>query len=274
MTHPATGPSDSAQAAETPDSKTPDSKTPDSKTPDSNAEYEQTSPITRAAVLTSALDIIDRDGVDGLSMRRLGEAVGRDPMVLYRHVPNKAAVLDGVVEMVFQRLSLDTTRRDWVAALREYAHDFRDLARAHPNVVPLLVTRPLATPLGMRPLGILRQVEDVLALLIGAGFTGVDALRVYRALFALLYGHVLTELQEIVERPEETDHVLRLGLYRLPVGEFPYLRDLAPTWASYDGLAELDRGLDILLSGLAAQLGFPDAAPAPADTSRSTQTNR
>ena len=88
----------------------------------------------------------------------------------------------------------------------------------------------------------------------------------YRALFGLLYGHVLTELQQIVERPEETDHVMRLGLHRLPIGEFPHLRNLAPTWASYDGLAELDRGLDILLSGLAAHLGWPDGSPAPAFT--------
>jgi hypothetical protein len=58
--------------------------------------------------------------------------------------------------------------------------------------------------------------------------------------------------------------VLRLGLHRLPIGEFPHLRDLAPSWASYDGLAELDRGLDILLSGLAAQLPLPDGAPARA----------
>ncbi len=225
---------------------------------DSNEEDEESSPITRAAVLACALDIIDRDGVDGLSMRRLGEAVGRDPMVLYRHVPNKAAVLDGVVEMVFEQLSVDTSYPDWADALRALAHDFRDLARAHPNMVPLLVARPLATPLGMRPQGILRHLEDVLALLTRAGFTGLDALHVYRALFGFLYGHVLTELQEIVERPEETDHVLRLGLFRLPIGEFPHLRHLAPTWASYDGLAELDRGLDILLSGLAAELRFPD----------------
>jgi len=231
-------------------------------TPDSTEADGESTPITRAAVLASALEIIDRDGVDALSMRRLGEAVGRDPMALYRHVPNKAAVLDGVVEMVFERLSLDTTIADWAAALRTLGHDFRDLARAHPNVVPLLVTRPLATPLGMRPPGILRHLEDVLALLTGAGFTGRDALHVYRALFGFLYGHVLTELQEIVERPEETDHVLRLGLYRLPIGEFPHLRDLAPTWASYDGLAELDRGLDILLSGLATRLALPDGAPA------------
>ena len=233
-------------------------------------ENEASSPITRAAVLASALEIIDRDGVDGLSMRRLGEAVGRDPMVLYRHVPNKAAVLDGVVEIVFERLSVDTTSPDWAAALRNLAHDFRDLALAHPNVVPLLVTRPLATPLGMRPQGVLRQLEAVLALLTGAGFCGVDALHVYRALFGFLYGHVLTELQESVERPEETDHVLRLGLYRLPIGEFPRLRELAPTWASYDGLAELDRGLDILLTGLAAELGLPDGAPVRAPSVLST----
>jgi AcrR family transcriptional regulator len=240
------------------------------ETPDSNEEDEDSSPITRAAVLANALEIIDRNGVEGLSMRRLGEAVGRDPMVLYRHVPNKAAVLDGVAEMVFEQLSLDTTRPDWAAALRHLAHDFRDLARAHPNVVPLLVTRPLATPLGMRPQGMLRQLEDVLALLTGVGFSGADAVLVYRALFGFLYGHVLTELQEVIERPEETDDVLRLGLYRLQISEFPRLRELAPTWAAYDGLAELDRGLDILLSGLAAQLGSPDSTPAQAPTAGST----
>lgn len=224
---------------------------------DSDDRAEKSSPITRDAVLTSALAIIDRDGVPALSMRRLGEAVGRDPMVLYRHVPSKSAVLDGVVEMVFERLSVDTSNSDWATALRALAHDFRDAACAHPNVVPLLVTRPLATPLGMRPLGILKQLEDVVALLTAAGFAGADALHVYRTLFGFLFGHVLTELQEIVERPDETDHVLRLGLHRLPINEFPHLRELAPAWAAYDGLAELDRGLDILLSGLATQLGGP-----------------
>jgi AcrR family transcriptional regulator len=211
--------------------------------------------ITRTAVLSRALEIIDCDGVESLSMRRLGDAVGCDPMVLYRHVPNKAAVLDGVVELVFAQLCLDTASLDWAAALRALAHDFRDLARAHPHMVALLVTRPLATPLGIRPRGILRQLEDVLTLLIAAGFTDVDALRVYRALFGFLFGHVLTELQEIVERPEETDDVLRLGLHRLPIADFPHLREFAPILASYDGLAELDRGFDILLSGLQTQLG-------------------
>jgi AcrR family transcriptional regulator len=245
----------------TPPSRGPSRPGRDAPGADSIAGDGANRPITRAAVLTSALEIIDREGVDALSMRRLGEAVGRDPMALYRHVPNKAAVLDGVVEMVFEQVSLDPLETDWAAALRKLGHGFRELARAHPHVVPLLVTRPLATPLGMRPPGILRHLEQVLALLTGAGFSGDEALHVYRTLFGFLYGHVLTELQEIVERPEETDHVLRLGLYRLPIDQFPHLRDLAPIWASYDGRAELDRGLDILLSGLGTRFGVPAAGP-------------
>ncbi|MFG3619389.1 TetR/AcrR family transcriptional regulator C-terminal domain-containing protein, partial [Nocardia sp. NPDC047654] len=94
----------------------------------------------------------------------------------------------------------------------------------------------------------------ILQLLTRAGFSGADALHVYRAVFGFLYGHVLNELQEIVERPEETDDVLRLGLHRLPLAEFPLLRELAPVLAAYDGEAELERGLDILLTGLTATL--------------------
>ena len=65
---------------------------------------------------------------------------------------------------------------------------------------------------------------------------------------------MLNELQELVENPDETDDLLRLGLYRLPIGEFPLLRGLAHALASYDGAAELERGLDIRPTGLAATL--------------------
>jgi AcrR family transcriptional regulator len=210
--------------------------------------------ITREVVLAAALDIIDRDGADGLSMRRLARALDRDPMILYRHAPNKAALLDGVAETILTKLTVDATDPDWAGQLRSVARNYRALALAHPHVVPLLVTRPLATPLALRPHGTLRPLEDVLALLTRAGFTGPDALHIYRALFGFLHGHVLNELQEIVENPDETDDLLRLGLYRLPIGEFPLLRGLAPALASYDGAAELERGLDILLTGLTATL--------------------
>ena len=210
--------------------------------------------ITRELVLTTALEIIDHDGADALSMRRLGAALDRDPMILYRHAPGKAALLNGVVEVVLAQLHVDPADPDWAAQLRGVARDYRALALEHPNVVPLLVTRPLATPLALRPRGTLRPLEDVLALLTRAGFSGPDALHIYRAFFGFLNGHVLNELQELVENPDETDDLLRLGLYRLPIGEFPLLRSLAHALASYDGAAELERGLDILLTGLAATL--------------------
>lgn len=103
----------------------------------------------------------------------------------------------------------------------------------------------------------LRPLEDILALLTSAGFTGGDALHIYRLLFGYLYGHVLNELQELVERPEETDHVLRYGLHRLAITEFSQLRGLAPALASYDGAAELDRFLDLLFTGLTASITGP-----------------
>lgn len=211
-------------------------------------------PVSRSMILQAALTIIDRDGIDALSMRRLSELVGRDPTVLYRHVPSKAALLDGVAEIVLGELHVDTADPDWAGQLRSVARDFRRVAIEHPNVVALLVTRPLATPLGQRPPGMLKPLEDVLTLLTSAGFSGPDALHIYRVLFGYLHGHILTELQEVIERPEETDDVLRLGLHRLPITEFPQVRGVASALASYDGAAELDRGLDLLFVGLEATL--------------------
>jgi AcrR family transcriptional regulator len=228
---------------------------------DASAANRRDNLVSRSVILQCALRIVDRHGIDGLSMRRLSDEVGRDPTVLYRHIPNKAALLDGVAETVLGQLRVGTADPDWAGQLRAVAHDFRRLALEHPNVVPLLVTRPLATPLGQRPPGMLRPLEDVLALLTCAGFSGDDALRIYRMLFGYLHGHILTELQEVIERPEETDDVLRLGLHRLPVTEFPQVRALASALASYDGAAELDRGLDLLLSGLTTTMTTPERSP-------------
>ncbi len=214
----------------------------------------RSSGLTRELVLGAALQIIDEDGVDGLSMRRLARALGRDPMSLYRHAATKAELLDGVAEAVLAQLTVDTTDEDWAAQLRTVARQFRGLARAHPHVVPLLVTRPLATPLALRPFGTLRPLEAILELLIRAGFSDADALHVYRSFYGFIQGHVLNELQELVENHEETDDLLRLGLHRLPLREFPRLRSLAPVLAVYDGAAELEQGVDILLAGLQSQL--------------------
>jgi len=232
-------------------------KTPGTKGRDHKAR------LSRELVLTKALEVVDAEGLDALTMRRLGQELERDPMSLYRYAENRAALLDGVSELVLNELPIHPEDPDWKAQLRHIAHNLRRLALQHPNVVPLLVTRPLSTPLGLRPLGTLRPLEQILSLLIGAGFSPADALHVYRAYYGFLYGHILNELQEFVVDPEENEVLLRLGLHRLPSKEFPRLRALAPALADYDGERELDQGITILLSGLEAQLTpEPQASPA------------
>jgi len=212
--------------------------------------------LTRREVLATALRLIDEEGVDALTMRRLGRALDRDPMRLYRFAASKDALLDGVVELVLEELEVPYSAppQTWSDVLRATAHRYRRIALRHPHVVPLLVTRPLATPLGLRPLGTLRPLEALLELLVAAGFAPRGALHAYRLYMGFLQGHVLTELQERVHDPDETDALLRLGLYRLPPREFPRLRSLATALTEFDGAKELDEGLDIVLGGLRRQL--------------------
>ncbi|MCU1518707.1 MAG: TetR family transcriptional regulator [Pseudarthrobacter sp.] len=216
--------------------------------------------LSRELVLSAALELVDAEGLEALTMRRLGQVLERDPMSLYRYAENRAALLDGVSELVLNELAIFPADPDWKAQLRRIAHDLRLLALRHPNIVPLLVTRPLSTPLGLRPLGTVRPLEQILALLIDAGFGPTDALHVYRAYYAFLYGHILNELQEFIVDPEENEALLRLGLHRLPAKDFPRLRALAPVLVDYDGAAELDQGISILLSGLEAHLSGKAAA--------------
>jgi AcrR family transcriptional regulator len=231
--------------------------------PSRTEERGRKAPLSRELVLAKALELVDAEGLDALTMRRLGQELGRDPMSLYRYAENRAALLDGVSELVLNQLPIHPEDPDWKEQLRGIAHNLRLLALQHPNVVPLLVTRPLSTPLGLRPLGTLRPLEQILSLLIGAGFNPAGALHVYRAYYGFLYGHILNELQEYVVDPEENEALLRLGLHRLPAKEFPRLRALAPDLSEYDGERELDQGLTILLSGLEAQLTkHPAASPA------------
>lgn len=207
--------------------------------------------LSRDIVLAAALALVDAEGLDALTMRRLGQELDRDPMALYRYAENRAALLDGVAETVLAELVIDADGTAWQTQLRRTGHDYRRLALAHPHVVPLIVTRPLATPLGLRPAGTLRPLEQLLGLLVGAGFAPDHALHVYRAYVGLLNGHVLNELQEVLVDPLATGALLRLGLDRLPAEEFPHIRGLAEELlAGYDGAAELDVLLDVLLDGL------------------------
>ena len=217
--------------------------------------------LTRGQILAAALAIIDQGGVESLSMRRLGQALDRNPMAIYRHAADKDALLDGVVEQVVAEIAVPRDPDgDWETGLRAIANAFRRVALAHPNVVPLLAIRPLAGPLALQPTGLLRLLEDLLDLFMTAGFDRHGALHAARLFTGFLYGHILNELQERIDNPDETDDLLRLGLHRLPITQFPRLRSLAGELAAYDGAAELDEGLCIVLAGLRSQPLTPEPA--------------
>ena len=125
--------------------------------------------ISTGRITAAALQIVDTEGSRALTMRRLGQALDRKVMTLYRYVPSKDALLDGVVALVLTDLAINPAAADWRQELRDLAASFRDLALAHPNAVPLLVTRPLASALGQRPPATVRPLENFLELLIRAG---------------------------------------------------------------------------------------------------------
>lgn len=230
------------------------SSSPSSEEPRVGAPSDRV-PLTRQRVLATALRLVDAEGLDALTRRRLARELGRDVMTLYRYAPDQAALLDGIVELVLDELELPKEGQDWQTQLRRSAHSFRRLALAHPHVVNLLLTRPVATAFGLRPPATLRPLEHFLELLTTAGFTAAEAMQIHRAFVAFLYGHLLAELQDTIVNPDETDDLLRLGLHQLPPWQFPILRSLASDLAHYDGVSELDHGLDLLLAGITATRG-------------------
>ncbi|MGX1883022.1 TetR/AcrR family transcriptional regulator [Streptomyces sp. NPDC055287] len=212
--------------------------------------------LSRERVLATALEVVDRDGLSGLSMRKLGAELGVEAMALYRYAPSKDALLDGLVEGFCQELhqeldqdpaAAEPAAADWRRELRRVALATYRVALRHPNVVPLLATRLLSTPLARRPLPVLRSDERVLALLHDAGLAERRAVEIHRGFTAWLLGYILVELRAMDDEPGEPDPAFRIGLHRIPAAELPRLRATAVAMAGRGGPEGLTVGLDALL---------------------------
>ncbi|AVV45717.1 TetR/AcrR family transcriptional regulator C-terminal domain-containing protein [Streptomyces sp. ID05-04B] len=217
--------------------------------------------LSRERVLAAALELVDREGLSPLSMRRLGAELGVEAMALYRYAASKDALLDGLVEALYLELEERLTAGPeaeasaaaapgWRTGLHRFARTMYDVCLTHPRAVPLLATRMLAVPLAQRPAAVLRSHERLLALLLEAGFDEATAATVFRAFTAWLLGYVSVELQPMVDNPEEPDPAFRLGLHRMSPQELPRLRQAAPALAEKGGVDGLTAGLDALLDRL------------------------
>lgn len=175
--------------------------------------------LTYERVVEAALQIVDRDGLDKLSMRRLGAELGVDPMAVYYYTPNKAALLDGLVEAIMNKLGVPDPRKAGqdVVEWFEYCFcEFMDMLRLHPNVLPVMSSRPITGDSGMR------AAETVLSELQGIG---VPAAESFAALVGLTNITIMMAMNEVSRNPETMDPAVLAKVedcYRnLPPEEFP-----------------------------------------------------
>lgn len=201
-------------------------------------------------VRDAALKLIDRDGVDGFSMRKLAAELGVEAMSLYRHAPSKDAILDGVIDEVAAGVVIDPESPDWRAQVRLWALGLREQLVTHPNVFRLVLVRPLTTPLPLRGPSVLRATEQLLNVLARGGLTPPEAAAAYRRIIAFVMGRVLVELRPMAVNPSDPEPALRLGLHHLPAHEYPHLRGHLEHLTLFDGESEFRAGLEALVSSL------------------------
>lgn len=208
--------------------------------------------LTREKVIDAALAYVDEHGLAALSNRKLGAALGVEGMTLYYYVPSKAALLDGMVERLLE-LSAGSLFAEphgpWTEVVRDFAVELRRLLLAHPAMLTVLATRPVATPAA------LALLERGIAVLHADGVPLGDALDVLDSVARWTIGHTLGEVGETPDhegaepRPEQ--------FADLDQDLYPGLARAFATGEGLDSEQCFHRTLRILLAGYAAELKHP-----------------
>ena len=195
-------------------------------------------PLSRLRIARAALAIVDRDGLDALTMRRLGAGLGVEGMAIYRHFPNKAAVLAGVVEVLLEELVIPPPSNvPWQQVFREVSRAYRALLLRHPHAIPLLATLPLSDPAAARAAG------AVMAQLRAAGFDAQSALKTLATITSYVIGIAQWEVGTAPLRAAGQS-------FELPPDADPYLVELLPQLAEDDCDETFEFGLDVIVRGL------------------------
>ena len=201
-------------------------------------------PLDRATILSTAVALVDAHGLAALNMRALARELGVGTMSLYHHVPNKDALLDGIVEVLNEEIEIpDLESGSWDERARRMARSLRAVALAHPNCVPLLVTRPFSTAAALRP------CEAAFQVLEEAGLGPDRAIVTLRTFVAYVLGFVMMESAGFlsgVGPDRDPEELLELGL--------PHLAVIASHLADRDINADFDAGLHLVELGLLSWL--------------------
>jgi AcrR family transcriptional regulator len=192
--------------------------------------------LSRESILVAALALLDREGAEALTMRRLGAELGVEAMSLYRHIADRAALLDGLADQLAGEIERQDGAEEWPDALRTFAGELRAVARRHPAAFALVGVRVLGTPNRLGP------IEDVLASLRRGGFTPARAISAHRLVSSYARGYALAEL---------TGFAIEVSA-DVPM---PAIRALSRRLASEPGDNNFRAGLETIITGLRAERG-------------------
>ena len=185
-------------------------------------------PLSRERIATAALKLIDENGLEELSTRRLGAALGCEAMAIYNHFASKDAVLDAVVDSLFPEIIIPASGHGWEARVLGFASSYRALAHKHPKAFPLLATRRVRA----RARDV---IERIRAALLEEGFAPKAAAEIFRVVANYCNGSILDELSGAFPAacPEDHPSIAKVQEH------------LAPE--HYDAM--FDKGLRLLLAG-------------------------
>jgi TetR/AcrR family transcriptional regulator, tetracycline repressor protein len=226
----------------------------------------QRRPLNRQRVLDTAVGVMDAEGAQRLTMRRLGEALGVEAMSLYHHVNGREDLLEGVVDLLVDQIrvtpgDLGEGHTGWQSVLQLLAHQVRDLALAHPRIFPLIATRHPAAPWLRPPLRSLRVVEEFLQALTSLGFSDEQAASAYRSFTSFLLGHLLLEAASAGAETSPVEEPLDEGGAdvgnddaQLPPDAYPTVQRLRPLLSRDRSKAEFEEALEGLLNRLDLEL--------------------
>jgi AcrR family transcriptional regulator len=205
-------------------------------------------PLTKGRVLEAAVALADRDGIDALSMRKLGQELGVEGMALYRHVRDKEAILDGIVDVVLSEIDPPDRTDDWKTELRQLSLAARDVMLRHPWAPAVIVTRPDVGP------ATLRHIDHVLRLLEAAGFSLDMAHHALHVLGSRVFGFTQDPFNDTTDvRP---DAATAAAIAQALSVTYPNVGKLAAAATHDGGLGGCDDdfefafGLDLILDGL------------------------
>jgi AcrR family transcriptional regulator len=208
-------------------------------------------PLTRERILSTALSMVDEEGIEALSMRRLARELGVDPMAIYHHLPNKRALLSGLIEEVFSEMRMLEPEeiRSWRERVRAWARAFRDVARSHPKLVPHLASYSEAAAEAT-----LESTEELYAAFEAARMPPRKIVGAVGVVVDYLNGFALAEASGSLGGPDEHREMLEM-LDARPQEELPAMRRTLEALAGEEPGADFEFGLEVILGGLEAATG-------------------